>query len=55
MLFRQSSDGLPWYPGWAVFNVWVHVCLITSMAVENVIKLFISFEKPRIIGQKVDT
>ena len=25
------------------------------MEIENVIKLFISFEKPRIIGQKVDT
>jgi hypothetical protein len=31
MLFTQSSDGLPWYPGWAIFNVWVHVCLITSI------------------------
>ena len=31
MLFTQLSDGLPWYTGWAIFIVWVHVCLITSI------------------------
>jgi hypothetical protein len=31
MLFTQSSDGLRWYSGWAIFNVWVHVCLITAL------------------------
>ena len=28
MLFTQLSD---WYPGWAIFNVWVHDFLITAV------------------------
>ena len=31
MLFTQLSDGLPWYPGWAICIVWEHKCLITSL------------------------
>ena len=31
MLFTHLSDGLPWYTGWAIFNVLVHSFIISAL------------------------